>query len=190
MMQTESRTNIGSLQHEAQTDDHELSWYALRVFHNKSSVICAQADKDGVEWYTPIREEEYFDKEGIHIRHLHLMPSLLFLHCTKEYIERIEQLTYGNIRPYCEPGSRVPQAIDEKQMQMFIFVARTAIREAEIVDYEPKRGERVRITGGIFNGAIGEIRRIHGTRRFVVSVEGVTAIATSYIPRQYIEPIE
>jgi transcription antitermination factor NusG len=75
-------------------------------------------------------------------------------------------------------------------MELFRYIARTAAREIEFVEYEPNKGDKERITGGVFAGATGYIRRVHGTKRFVVCIEGIAAIATTYIPRQYIEKIE
>ena len=46
------------------------------------------------------------------------------------------------------------------------------------------------VTGGIFKGAEGYIKRIQGNKRLVVSIEGVVAVATSYIPAVYLEKLE
>lgn len=35
-----------------------------------------------------------------------------------------------------------------------------------------------------------DIARIHGTKRFVVIVKGVAAVATTFIPRCFIEKID
>ncbi|MBO5671672.1 MAG: UpxY family transcription antiterminator [Alistipes sp.] len=168
----------------------ELKWYALRIFRNKISQVWAFAEKDGVECYTPIREIEEVRDGVLHIREKRIMPSLVFVRTTTEYITRLRQLTEDSIYPYCEPKTSKPQPIPDAEMELFRYIARTAAREIEFVEYEPNKGDKVRITGGIFAGATGYIRRVHGTKRFVVCIEGVAAIATTYIPRQYIEKIE
>ena len=106
-----------------------------------------------------------------------------------DYIHRLRSLTEDNIYPDCDPLSNKPKSIPNEEMELFRFIARTAAREVELIDYEPQMGDRVRITGGVFEGAEGYIRRVHGTKRFVVCIEGVAAIATTYIPRQYIEKL-
>ena len=60
----------------------------------------------------------------------------------------------------------------------------------ESIDQKIVKGDRVKITGGILQGAEGYITRVHGTKRFVVVINGVAAIATGYIPKQFIEKIE
>ena len=74
-------------------------------------------------------------------------------------------------------------------MEVFKFVTRTAATLESIDEAQLSDKQQVRITGGIFAGAIGHICRVHGTKRFVVRIEGVAAVATTFIPRQFIEPI-
>jgi hypothetical protein len=56
----------------------DYRWYAMRTFHNKSSVVRATAQKDGVEWYTPIREKEVVVNDIVEVKTEELMPSLIF----------------------------------------------------------------------------------------------------------------
>jgi transcription antitermination factor NusG len=168
----------------------QSNWYALRVFHNKTSAVWALAQKDGMECYTPIREVEEVIDGILHIREVRIMPSLIFMRTTPDYITQLRKATDDNIYPYCTPGTSKPKAIPDAEMELFRYIARTAAREIELVEEELTKGDKVKIIGGIFAGATGYIRRIHGTKRFVVSIEGIAAIATTYIPRQYIEKIE
>ena len=46
---------------------------------------------------------------------------------------------------------------------------------------------RDRVTGGPFKGAEGYIKRIRGNRRLVVALEGIIAVATTYIPGRFLE---
>ncbi len=43
---------------------------------------------------------------------------------------------------------------------------------------------------GPFKGAEGYIVRVKNTKRFIVSIEGVAAVATGYIPKNFIEKID
>lgn len=173
-----------------QREMEELQWYAIRTFHNKASVVRAIAQQEHVECYTPQREVESVVDGEVRHQHIDIMPSLLFLRTTPPFIERLRMATNDNILPYSEPGTSKLYAIDDREMERFRFVARTAASTLECVDNSAlTANERVRITDGIFRGMEGYIKRIHGTKRFVVSIEGVAAIATTYIPREYIERI-
>lgn len=165
-------------------------WYALRTFHNKATAVCRFAEEQQVEWYTPIREEEVVVEGETEIRRVALMPQLLFLKCNEEFITRLRQLTSDNILPYCTPGTSQPHIIEESEMELFRFATRTAAATAEYIDPEQlTSSDKVRITGGMFAGYEGYIRRVHGTKRFIVAIEGIAAVATTYIPRQHIERI-
>ena len=172
------------------TEREDIRWYALRALHNKGSVVRRIAESDGIEWYTPQREVEEMVDGKLTTRTTPLMPSLLFLRCTTAYIERLRMITGDNILPYCYAHSIVPEPIADSAMEVFRFVTRTAARTLELVEERGENDRRVRITGGLFAGCEGYLRRVHGTKRFVVRIEGVAAVATTYIPRQHIELLE
>ena len=48
----------------------------------------------------------------------------------------------------------------------------------------------MRVTDGPFRGAEGSIQRIHGDRRLLVSIRGICAVATTYIPKAFLEEIK
>jgi transcription antitermination factor NusG len=48
----------------------------------------------------------------------------------------------------------------------------------------------VRIIKGSFAGIEGELIRIKGHKRVVVRLEGIAAVATTYIPASFLERIE
>lgn len=165
-------------------------WYALRILHNKWSAVHAMASSDNIEYFTPMRTtERVVDGRTVLAEHP-IMPSLLFVRCTPNYISQLVLRTHDNVRAYCTPGTSHPQSIPDDQMELFRFVTRTASREIELVDNNIELGDRVRITGGVFRGVEGYIHRIHGTKRLVVAIEGVTVVATTFIPKQYIEKIQ
>ena len=169
---------------------NDIHWYAIRTFHNKATAVCRIADKEAIEWYTPVQDVEVVENERRIIRKKPLLPSLLFLRCTTEFIDKLKRLTNSNVLPYSHPGTMIPQVIEDRDMEIFRFVTRTAATLESIDEVQLADKQQVRITGGIFAGATGHICRIHGTKRFVVRIEGVAAVATTFIPRQFIEPIE
>lgn len=50
-------------------------------------------------------------------------------------------------------------------------------------------GDKVRVLDGIFKDQEGYIVKIRGDKRFVISIPGVVAIATIYIPKHLLAPI-
>lgn len=81
--------------------------------------------------------------------------------------------------------------------QMRHFMAVTATYDEQLLYLDPaeinlQQGDLVRITQGIFTGVVGRFLRIKGgrSRRVVVSVQGVMAVATAALPASFVEKIE
>ena len=89
-------------------------------------------------------------------------------------------------------GRREPITVPQQQMDSFIAVAGTYDEQLIYLNPEPgdfSQGDRVRILGGPFEGAEGVFVRVKGDRRVVVSIEGVVAVATTFIHPSLIEKI-
>lgn len=170
-----------------QTETETQQWFALRVYRNRTAPIREQCDKDGVQYYIPMRLAERPGHDGPEYGEEPLIASLMFLRATEEYVGRLRRSSCNRVLPYCHPGTMQPAPIEERAMEMFMFVVKAGAGRAESVELSMLKGDRVRVTGGHFKGAEGYIMRIHGTRRFVVAVEGVAAVAVTHVPRQFLE---
>lgn len=49
---------------------------------------------------------------------------------------------------------------------------------------------RVLITGGVFDGVTGVIRRVKRCKRVVVEIEGVASVAIAFVPAVLLKEIE
>ena len=93
---------------------------------------------------------------------------------------------------YFERETKKPAVIPDPEMEAFMLVTSTDDPGLEYLPEAPaelRRGDRVRVTEGVFKGAEGYIRRVKGNRRLIVSIEGVVAVATTYIPGCFLEKI-
>ncbi len=83
-------------------------------------------------------------------------------------------------------------AIPANQMRSFRLVVEKGESGleffADIANFQP--GTKVRVKEGPLKGAEGYIKRIKRNRRLLVGIEGVVAVATSYIPHENLEPID
>ena len=89
--------------------------------------------------------------------------------------------------------TRQPIVIPDEQMRSFILVSGNydeAVLYLEPTELALVKGQKVRITDGIFKGVIGEFVRIRHDRRVVVSIEGVMAVATTFIHPSLVEAVE
>ena len=169
------------------------NWYALKVFYNRTAKVDAQLKGRNIESYIPMKSVEQVVAGRKVRRRKPAISSLMFMRCSEAEASEIQKLLMGEVMVYRNRGERQPAAIPDKEMQMFIRV--TSIDDLGM-EYlgdsgeEWTTGDRVRVTGGIFQGAEGYIKRIKGNHRLIVAIEGVIAVATSYIPTCFLEKVE
>lgn len=169
----------------------ELHWYACKIYHNKMKDFKAQVVSAGFEYYIPMRnavDNGLYDTEA-HARQVPVIPSLIFVRTTEEFVKAVRRDPASHAGVYCTPGTSEPAVIRDSDMETFIFVTSRGLQTMEAISADFAKGDRVRITDGVLKGAEGYIKRVHGTRRFVVTIEGVAAVATTFIPKQFIEKI-
>ena len=86
----------------------------------------------------------------------------------------------------------LPVIVPDDQMRSFILVAGTyeeSVIYVGLAELQLVRGQKMRVMCGVFEGAVGEFVRIRRDRRVVVNIEGVMAVATTFIHSSLVEPI-
>lgn len=167
-------------------------WYAIRVTYSRELALKDYLDKEGIENFIPMRYE-YVIKGERRVRKLvPVVHNLVFVRTCRDFIDRLKAETSLPIRYIMNKETNSPIIIPERQMRNFIAVAGT--NEEQLVYLEPavvalRKGQRVRVTGGIFEGVEGEFIRVKNDRRVMVSIQGVMAVATTFIHPSFIEPI-
>lgn len=180
---------------ESHSNETSGSWFALKVFYNRVAMVENLVAADGKRHYVPKRSVERTVGNRTVRRMEPLIGSLLFVRADGPYVAELERRLNGKIMVYRRHGedSREPAPIPDSEMEVFMLVTSAADRGLEPIDITGANcrcGDRVRVTGGIFAGAEGFVRRIGRDKRLVVSIEGVVAVATSYIPARYLEKID
>ena len=167
-------------------------WYAIRVTYNREMKVKADLDQRGIESFIPMH---YVIRTIRSRRVKKLVPSvhnLIFIHIEPSLMKEYKATTKLPIRYIMNPATKSPVVVPEEQMKNFIAVAGTYNEQLVYVNPEPgdfRKGDRVRILGGPFEGAEGILCRIKGDRRVVVSIEGVVAVATTFIHPSLIEKL-
>ena len=193
----------------------EKSWYALRIYYNKV-IVCRDIfniynnvlkginpptshfpealQGEAMDYYAPLYEDTVTDGHGNHlVVERPFIPSLFFICSTQQQAECFEHNLPFKANLYRQiANSTQPIRIPTKQMDMFVRVTSGSLEGLDYLGedaYAWRKGMRVRVTGGRFEGLEGEIKRIDGDKRLVVAIEGICAVATSYIPKCFLERI-
>ncbi len=175
-----------------QIDASDKVWFALRVTYNRELKVKADLDVRGVESFIPMCYKD-FVKNGKKSRKL--VPSvhnLIFIRMSPDEMKNYKATTVLPIRYMMDKEKHAPIIVPDCQMSNFMTVAGT--NDEGLVYIDPmelniKKGDRVRVTGGIFRGSEGVLMRVKGDRRVVVSIPGVVAVATAFIHPSLIEKI-
>ena len=150
-------------------------------------------EKEHIETYIPC-EETLVIRNGIKktVRKP-MISSLMFFRATTADALKVQKMFTDKVILYTrlEDMKRIPLVIPDEEMNTFMLVTSAGEKGIEYYDDAPKfhQGDRVRVTDGKFKGAEGYICRVKKNRRLVVSIQGVCAVLTSYIPRSFLEII-
>lgn len=170
---------------------NESHWYALKVFYNRVFEIEQELNSCGLETYLPSETVVKVRNDGSRQEcRRPVISSLVFFRATESRAIELQKQLNDRAMVYCRAGgSRCPAPIPDNEMNMFMLVTSSGEKGLEFLPAECEYaiGERVRVTGGPFEGAEGYIRRVKGNKRLIVSISGLCAVATSYIPRCFLE---
>ena len=171
----------------------DTHWFALKVFFNKVLWLESELNKLFIECYYPVKMMEREHKGVKAIVKEPAVSSLIFFRSTTTQAEEIQKIFDGHVLLYRYRSSKNPAVISDEEMSIFKMVTSNGNPDLEYMDTGVvafKKGQHVRVTGGLFEGAEGYIQRIHGNRRLVVAIEGIVAVATSYIPSCFLQKID
>ena len=172
-----------------------MAWYAYKVFWNRSMVVADELRRQGVATYVPLTEQ-MVERGGRRVKvQKPLISSLLFVDTSADEARQIQTLMDGRVMLYTRrdaEGRRLPAEIPDREMRIFQLVVSGGDEGLEYIpeaEAQLKTGEAVRVIAGPLQGAEGRIVRIRGDRRLLVEIQGVCAVATSYIPRALLQPL-
>lgn len=169
-------------------------WFALKVFYNKVFEIEESLKKDDIDCYFPC-EYAVVMRNGVRkIIRKPIISSILFFHSTTLRAMEIQRQFTDKVILYTRDKElkKVPLIIPDREMNIFMLVTSSGEKGMEYLGADSTkfcRGERVRVIDGKFKGAEGYICRIKKNSRLVVAIQGVRAVATSYIPQSFIQKI-
>ncbi len=147
------------------------------------------------------RADSRLVREGpVIYRRVPMVKSLLFVRADENEILQVSEMLKGpeNLNKpegfvYRTPDWQAFCVIPEKQMTMFQLVTSSGERGFKFFSADDisrfKQGEKVRVVEGPLKGAEGYIKRVQKNRRLLVGIDGVVAVATSYIPPQFLEKV-
>lgn len=174
----------------------DVRWFPMRVTYNREMKIKECFDELGIECFVPMcydfSDSSVVDKKTL----IPAIHNLVFVHSSQAAITKLkmERRAFFPIRYMMkrqgEGGGIL--TVPDKEMENFMRVASVdddSVFYLDYTDYINKIGQRVRITAGRFKDVVGVIKRIKRNKHVVVQIEGIAAVAITYIPAEFLEEI-
>ena len=160
------------------------SWYVLRATYSRELKVQEQMHAQGLRTFIPMM---WRDKKLVPA-----VSNLLFVYATRETLDSYIR-SFGEDRPvnyYWDRTTNRPLIVADKDMENFIAVASTLDEDliylTEISD-KVREGQKVMVKEGPFKGVEGKVVRIRKSRRIMVEIPGMLAVASTYVGVENVE---
>lgn len=172
-------------------------WYVMRVTYQRELIAKTTLDELGVKCFVPTVVVKKQTSSGRVIKkRVAALHNFIFIYSSKEEIDEIKQTKITWLRYVIHHKDSIRRIMVVPEPQMLHFIAIAGNSEERITYLNPdeidlKRGDRVRIIGGAFEGVEGTFIKVNNKRGkcVVVKIEGIAAVATANIPNVLVEKI-
>ncbi|WP_278700541.1 UpxY family transcription antiterminator [Phocaeicola sartorii] len=176
------------------SSSEQMQWFAMRATYCRGMQIKSLLDKQGINNFIPMRYE-IREKNGRKKRELvPVIRDLIFVRAVQSELQRVKDRNpYLQYMIDIRNGQKI--IVPDEQMRQFIAVVGTY--DEHLVFFNPdevnlRKGTKVRIIGGDFEGYEGVFIKVKGARdrRVVISLQGIIAMAMATISPDLIEVIK
>ena len=196
-MEVQQTQNTAIEKTEEITESKEpLLWYAMRVTYRRELCVKDNLEAEGMECLCPMRYEVQTVGRRNVPSDVPAVLNLLFVRAGEERLKqfklRVPYLQY--MTRLLDGKNRIITVPDRKMVQ---FMAVASAGNDKLIYLKPEdinlaKGTKVRIIGGAFNNVEGIFVKVKGTRsrRVVLLVEGVTAVALTEVSPDLLEVLK
>jgi len=173
-----------------------IKWYPMRVTYHQELKIKEQLDVLGIDNFIPMHYDLINSSDGPQKILIPAIHNLIFVHTSQEeltrlkmYKKELEPMRY--MMKTSTNGHKEILHVPDCQMADFMKVASVQDKTIIFLDAikSSSMGRRVRITAGRFKGVEGIIKRIKKNKYFLIQIDGVAAVAITYVPADCLEQI-
>ena len=167
-------------------------WYVLRVSYSRELKVKAILDAKGIRAFVPMIWRRKTEGGRTEKKLVPAVGNLCFVRWTRHEIDMFIS-SYGENSPvhyYWDRTASRPMTVPDKAMEDFITVASTMDEDLVYltrISDKLREGQTVKVKSGSFAGVTGRIIRIRKSRRIMVELPGMLAVATTYVRPEDIE---
>lgn len=171
----------------------ENLWYAMRATYRRGAEAKRRLEQAGLQCFIPMKWEEKIIHNRKVRKYTPVVGNLLFVYGSQSVIQAVKKgLDY--LQYMVDSRSREKIIVPEDQMQRFIAAIGSYNDQfifLKASDVDLAKGDRVRVTGGEFEGQIGTFMRVKGAKekRVVIAIPGVMVVAIAAIHPSLVEKV-
>ena len=175
--------------------EETVLWYVMRVTYQRElqayDILC----KRNIESFVPLVKVRKRKSNGtFYWREESAVHNYIFVHTSLTELKRLKKDVVPFMRYLMASdgeGNMRPQYVEQKQMEDFILVSKSAQAKYLSPDIDLKKGEKARILVGEFQGVEGIFTKISNKheKRVVVRIEGIAAVATKEYSWEEVEKV-
>lgn len=169
----------------------KYKWYVLRVSYSRELKVLKQLEDMGVRAFVPMKWTET-EVNGAKTKKLvPAVNNLCFVHWSFKSIMDFMQFhcDSSSVHFYWDRTTSEYLVVPDAAMDNFIKVAKeidSDIIYLNDVSSKFRQGQKVTVMSGPFEGVTGKIVRVRKSRRILVEIPGVLAVATAYVNPEYL----
>ena len=185
-------------------DPDATVWFALRATYSRELKVQALLNERGLRTFVPMMWRRCPVKpgmtgtpssptrSGISLKLVPAVSNLCFVRWTKTALDSFIR-SFGDASPvtyYWDRTANRPLTIPDKAMEDFIAVASTMDEDLIYIteiSAKLREGQTVKVKEGPFKGVEGKIVRIRKSRRIMVELPGMMAVASTYVAPEFLE---
>ncbi len=170
----------------------DRKWYAVRVTYSRELKFQAMLQEAGFQTFVPMCRRT-FDRQGKkEVKVVTAISNLCFVKSLRADLDDFMR-KLGESCParfIWDKSTRQPIVVPTKAMEDFMKVSLSMIDDViYLQEISPKlrEGQRVRVKAGPFEGIEGTVIRVKRSRRVMVELPGMLAIATTFVKPEELE---
>lgn len=167
-------------------EQDELRWFVMKSLNNRATTAKALFDKLAITSFVPMKLGVKVNKKGEKkVALLPLLPSLIFVKTTQSTVWELNRNYDFLLALYDRTVQRTNwgelMVVPTPQMEEFIAFVDGNLDKIVEIDQDSldiRKGERVKITSGAFEGRVATYVSVKGkrSRQIVVKIDGFTAV--------------
>ena len=169
-----------------------MKWYAIRVTYGRELKFRKLLEEAGFRTFVAMRRKKVVKDGKTQVLTVPAVSNLCFVYSEKPELDLFlrSQGESGPAHYIWDRATHSPIVVPDKAMEDFMqisLVMSDDVLYLKDVTAKLREGQKVRVTEGPFKGVEGVVVRVKRSRRVVVELPGMFAIATTYVQPQDLE---